>query len=714
MKGQFLTKKSFFTALDQLDDPDDQDEEDESWRSLLTFTDKEVDKPNPNKVALSSEHIPPRSNSDPISSCDLQSKTSGPAAVSRPAPANRPRTTGTMPTIKGGGPRKKRKTNSAKIVPDDQQIFKGLIFFFFPNNDVSPFRRLRIQRAQDYGARWSREWATDVTHVIVDKGLLSSDLLGYLKLESLPTSVALVNESYPSECIQFRSVLDTSQLRFRVNGTPATAEKQKSPVAEPPPPDSLPLKPSRREKAQSPERSLSPVEESTPYPLPKDFTETVPKSVLHTVISEPVHETATEEASERGNRERDALDDTIDEAKATSHLPLDPLEYPIVEPTADASDIETSSSGEEPSWETQKTAAGEGKGNSKDKSDWTQGFACMQKFDPDTKLDNPNNRTIEVLQQMLEYYTQTADQWRVMAYRKAINALRKQPDKIATRAQARVIPGIGERLADKIEEIVLTNRLRRLENTSHIPEDLIIQEFLGVYGAGLPQASKWVAQGYRSLKDLLEKAPLSKQQRIGVERYSDFAQRIPRKEVEAHGAIVRKAVQAVDRDMQVIIGGSYRRGAVTCGDVDCLITKPGASLEQIRTMMLGLVVPRLFNSGFLKASLAISSHQDGSKWHGASALPDTTLWRRIDLLFVPDAEIGAALIYFTGNDIFNRSMRLLARKKNMCLNQKGLYADVLRNQQVKLNGGRLVEGRDERRIFAVLGVPWRPPEHRIC
>jgi hypothetical protein len=37
--------------------------------------------------------------------------------------------------------------------------------------------------------------------------------------------------------------------------------------------------------------------------------------------------------------------------------------------------------------------------------------------------------------------------------------------------------------------------------------------------------------------------------------------------VEAHGAIVRKAVQAVDRDMQVIIGGSYRRGALTRCDV---------------------------------------------------------------------------------------------------------------------------------------------------
>lgn len=89
-------------------------------------------------------------------------------------------------------------------------------------------------------------------------------------------------------------------------------------MAEPSLPDSLPLKPSRREKNQSPERCLSPVEESTPNPLPKDSPETVPESVPHAVTSD--HETATEEACKRGTWERDALDDIIDEAKATSHL----------------------------------------------------------------------------------------------------------------------------------------------------------------------------------------------------------------------------------------------------------------------------------------------------------------------------------------------------------------------------------------------------------
>lgn len=339
----------------------------------------------------------------------------------------------------------------------------------------------------------------------------------------------------------------------------------------------------------------------------------------------------------------------------------------------------------------------------------------MKKHDGKSETANPNSRTIEVLQQMLDYYTRTADLWRTIAYRKAISALRQQTTKIVTRSEALAIPGIGERLAAKIEEIVFTNRLRRLESANSTTEDHVLQLFLGVYGAGISQASRWIAQGYRSLDDLRTKADLTRNQRVGVERYDDFRQRIPRSEVEAHGAIVRKTIHEVDPDVQVIIGGSYRRGAADSGDIDLIITKPDATIEQIRDLMLDDIVPKLFDQGFLQTGLATTSRGNGSKWHGASALPGSAIWRRIDLLFVPGAEIGAALLYFTGNDIFNRSMRLLASKKGMRLNQRGLYRDVLRGaNRVKLTEGSLVEGRDERRIFEILGVPWRPPEHRVC
>lgn len=53
---------------------------------------------------------------------------------------------------------------------------------------MSPLRRLRIQRAQEHGAFWARSWDHNVTHVIVDKGLVYDDILRHLKLNAFPVS----------------------------------------------------------------------------------------------------------------------------------------------------------------------------------------------------------------------------------------------------------------------------------------------------------------------------------------------------------------------------------------------------------------------------------------------------------------------------------------------------------------------------------------------
>jgi DNA polymerase/3'-5' exonuclease PolX len=80
----------------------------------------------------------------------------------------------------------------------------------------------------------------------------------------------------------------------------------------------------------------------------------------------------------------------------------------------------------------------------------------------------------------------------------------------------------------------------------------------------------------------------------------------------------------------------------------------------------------------------------------------------IDLFMVPYNEMGAALLSYTGNDIFNRSMRLLARKKKMCLNQHGLFMNVSRGRDgVKYSEGKIIAQRTEKEMFDALGVPWR-------
>jgi DNA polymerase IV len=317
---------------------------------------------------------------------------------------------------------------------------------------------------------------------------------------------------------------------------------------------------------------------------------------------------------------------------------------------------------------------------------------------------------------MCKYYDQMQDQWRTLAYRRGINTLRKQTVKITTKEEAERLPFIGSRLAEKIEEIALTDRLRRLDSTRDDPTDNVLRLFLGVYGAGLSQANKWIQAGYHTLQDLVEKAILTPNQKIGIQHYDDFATRIPRAEVEAHGAFVRTALCKLDPEFRVYVMGSYRRGALDSGDVDLIITKPQSSIATMRNIVFEQLVPLLFNKGFLKTSLATSRrHNEGTKWHGASCLPSSSVWRRLDLLLVPEEEMGAALLYFTGNDIFNRSMRLLASKKGMRLNQRGLYKDVMRGKnRERITQGTLVEGRDEKRIFEILGVPWREPKERIC
>ena len=178
---------------------------------------------------------------------------------------------------------------------------------------------------------------------------------------------------------------------------------------------------------------------------------------------------------------------------------------------------------------------------------------------------------------------------------------------------------------------------------------------------------------------------------------------------------MRDCISKVDSEIQVIIGGSYRRGAADSGDIDFIITKPDMTLDNLRTIIVDTVIPLLFSAKYLQAALAATTKESGSKWHGAASVPGSRIWRRVDFLLVPGDELGAALIYFTGNDLFNRSIRLLASKKGMRLNQRGLYKDVIRgNNRERITQGTLVEGKSEKKIFDILGVPYRPPEHRIC
>ncbi|KAF2171968.1 hypothetical protein M409DRAFT_63493 [Zasmidium cellare ATCC 36951] len=584
------------------------------------------------------------------------------------------------------------KRKRSDLVPAEQQLFEGLHFYFFPNDDRHPARRLRIAKAMQFGAVWDKTWNSNITHVVMDKGMDYRQLIKFLKMEKLPESVIVVSEDYVAQSITYRTLLDPKQARFAVKGLEMPSFKQ---VESTESDTSLPLKPPTKDTvARQPETPPAEAVEVAATALDRVFEN------QQLDEEEPERIPNSFEATE-SNKE---LDEAIRTARTLRDVPLD----------EEGESRPGTSEGPDSGDEEQDTGLKLLKQRKSKFNRLQDKFQCMEKHTGD-KSNSPNQATIDVLQQMADYYGQTGDEWRIRAYRKCITSLRNYPTKITTREEAAKLPNVGPRLAEKIEEIAFTNHLRRLDNAKAEPSDQVLQTFMQVYGAGIVQANRWVRDGYRTLDELLQKADLTDNQRIGILHYEDFNSRIPRAEVAQHGTIVRKCLQAIDPSFEVIVGGSYRRGSKDSGDIDCIVTRPNTDADHLRNVVLGQLVPQLTAKGFLVASLAITSKDDGSKWHGASRLAGSKTWRRLDLLLVPSDELGAALIYFTGNDIFNRSLRLLASYKGMRLNQRGLYRDVIRGpKRVKVTEGTLVEGRDEKKIFEALGVPWRPPEHRIC
>ncbi|KAI9644722.1 hypothetical protein NHQ30_006748 [Ciborinia camelliae] len=633
------------------------------------------------------------------------------------------------------------KEKPLKLVPPKDRVFEGLNFFFLPNDDKSPVRRARITKARERGATWVRDVNEPITHLIIDNSLTRKDVLTYLKV--LPAGANMVNEEWLLDCIEQRYLYDPSGRKYQVKDPDAVIEEEQIsiPSASQQTDKSLQLKaPNNKPKKweyvppkETPERSQRsmPTVDSVPLTSPS-MPGQLQQDDSNNLTEESLQLLDADYSSGAKQADFGILNEAIELARATEGvLDHDNSDDDLTSTFSEFDDSIDESDEEDgrrsplkaPSKSRQTVPRGKGS---------LDNFQCMT---GGTASDgpNPNGRTIEILSRMRDYYERIGDQWRARSYLLACGQLKRQPTHIRTFDEAIVIPKIGQRIAKKIEEIVNTGRLQRLEAAEAEPDDKILKLFMGIYGVNFKLGSKWISQGHRTFSDLTTHVRLTPSQRIGIEHYDDLQLRIPRDEVTALGKHVTETAHTLDPEIEITIGGSYRRGAKTSGDIDIIISKPHTTKTSQLTPFLSSLVKTLTDSHFLVAALAVPHNNEGSKWHGCCVLPTScspsssspsssppntnphTPYRRIDFLLVPSSELGAALLYFTGDDIFNRSMRLLAGKKGMRLNQRGLYKDVMRERgsRKKVTEGTLVEGRDERRIFEILGVPWREPRERV-
>ncbi|XP_048539494.1 DNA polymerase lambda isoform X1 [Triticum urartu] len=337
--------------------------------------------------------------------------------------------------------------------------------------------------------------------------------------------------------------------------------------------------------------------------------------------------------------------------------------------------------------------------------------------EPTTYAPPDLNRNItEIFGKLINIYRAMGDDRRSFSYYKAIPVIEKLPIQIESGDQVKNLPTIGKSLKDHINEIVTTGKLSKLEHFENDEKVRTVSLFGEVWGVGPATALKLYDKGHRTLDDLRKDDSLTYAQRTGLKFFDDIRQRIPRHEVSE----MEKLLQDVGKDILpgviIVCGGSYRRGKSSCGDMDIVITHDDGKSH---VGFLPKFVQRLKDINFLREDLIFSINSiEGTDsgvdtYFGLCTYPGRELRHRIDLKVYPRNRYASGLLAWTGNDVLNRRLRILAESKGYVLDDTGLYLAT------QSSGGKragrseaIVNCHEEKDVFDTLGFPYLEPHER--
>jgi DNA polymerase (family 10) len=345
-----------------------------------------------------------------------------------------------------------------------------------------------------------------------------------------------------------------------------------------------------------------------------------------------------------------------------------------------------------------------------------------------------NNRDVaaafDEIADLLEF--QNANPFRVRAYRNAARRINDLSEPLANVADdpnraLTDIDGIGQDLAQKIEELLETGSVGMLEQLrSEIPGGVLAM--VRIPGMGPKKAAALFKElGITSL-DALRTAcqadqvsalkGFGKKTQEKILAGIDLAASSQERMYWAHADEIVQQLFAHMREVkgirQIEAAGSYRRGRETIGDIDLLVDAddPKAAMDQLgRFEEMATVIGR----GDTKMSIRLSRGL------------------QIDLRVVPAKSFGAALQYFTGSKDHNVVLRGMAKDRGLRINEYGVFRvseaaaakkvksakkqpandDETEEQSYKdVNSPNFVAGRTEEEVYAAMDLPCFPPEIR--
>jgi DNA polymerase beta len=304
--------------------------------------------------------------------------------------------------------------------------------------------------------------------------------------------------------------------------------------------------------------------------------------------------------------------------------------------------------------------------------------------------------------------------FKARAYAKVSTQI-KQLSSVSTYEDVAHLAGIGEKIKDKIHEILATGSLKAAEKAKVTHHLDATEAFLKIYGVGPAKAKEIVDAGIYTIADLRaeftridalvaankkHKTPkfYNDLTRIGLKYYEPLLERIPRAEMLQHQTMISSCMPAV---FQSEIVGSFRRQAVTSGDIDVLIRAPPVLTEKKCIALFAKYIADLARSGYITEILA-----EGDKKCMAICAIAGGRYRRLDILMTPPEEYAYAILYFTGSDKFNIAFRQHALNRGYTLNEhtmRPLTQGTLETPSMS----------SEEDIFRFLGLTYIAPQDRV-
>jgi len=288
--------------------------------------------------------------------------------------------------------------------------------------------------------------------------------------------------------------------------------------------------------------------------------------------------------------------------------------------------------------------------------------------------------------------------FKISAYRKAsriIGDLTQDIEESVEKGELKNIPGIGEGMAQKIEEYLKTGKISKFEEVKKgVPDELIaIMDIPGMGPKTLSMLHKEKGiNNFSQLEKALNDGSLLGLFGMGEKKIENIKRGIQllkqskgRMNLGVAFPVAKRIVETLRQktgSKKIEWAGSLRRMKENIGDIDILAT--GKDKEKIFQVFTHLPeVKEVLASGETKASMIV---EGGTQ---------------IDLRVVEEDSYGAALQYFTGSKGHNIHLRGIAKAKGIKINEYGAF-----------KGEKKIAGKEEKDIYRSLGMDWIEPELR--